>query len=953
MKSLCAALVAAPLLASAASGCSGRPCEEFNPAVLIEFRFETDDMRRRTDGLRVVARVDQTSWTSTLALMRAALDRETLPLELDDPPPTTGFTLEVTATALDGSEEIGTGSARIQGTPDACNEVFVQLQLPDDPDAGGGPDAGGPDAGEPVDGGEPAPGMLQADPPFYEASWVPRGETRAFSIQVRGGDDVDLEGLTATATGATSWLDCSLSGTGPTTRTLSCTAETDALAGRVADAIRLTAPGAAEARVPITLRVFRTLHVGLRANTCPHEIAPGGSTSNACNFVGSDFFEGGDAVINAVANIAPFDRLVIHDNLGTPAFYFVPGGSGLRIPRDSWLTAAPTADPQDVVLQCKNARALQLIGDRVRVEGFTIAAGSGCFPTITTWPGLEPVDGTGGHRIDRMVIAALYPERYGGNNIQTPLALSEDTYVSNSHIYGYWEGVGDLSFADRSEIFSNTFVFFQHLPAFNFASEPSATILARGVDGLKIANNVFVALPRADGPLVRADFRTTALLFEGNVTEGYPLPIVDGHDVTDPSHQIEADPQTTAELESPLRPVFLADAEVRSSDEAYGLGRSLDGVDWEEGVPPRVPGAFHNRSTLTLPRRAALTLGEVGCTPPECDLSASELNEVQRAVWSLWPGGVLDISPGTYAGNFVVSWPISIRGTGTDPGDVRLLYVNEDALLTNMGLWENHRALATVTGCAQGDVNIENLTIDLTGAGADLGHGVFLEGMLPGFQGVPFQHRVSRVEILAGNADLTELEMGVRAGTGSIVQDTLIHGNWPMCGRITAANRTTSRPPAVSATLINVTCRLTGPLTIAGFQLAAADNTNFVNMLVVTETATTAPLFGVQRRTVGDDGEFALDAPLSFDTFRTSYRGFGSVIGADFVQLPAYALDESEEHPAGAIFVSPTNHQLDGDSAAVDTGVDPATINPEWTSGVSLNGVDRTGRAVDRGAYEQ
>ena len=726
------------------------------------------------------------------------------------------------------------------------------------------------------------------------------------------------------------WLTAALGSPGRTTRTVTLTASTaDLVGGRYGSEVSLQVPGVPVLTVPVAVGVFQPVHAGPAADTCPHE-EPGGGENTTCDFTGSQALSRAADVLN------PYEHLIIYDGGRRPAIYEARNQGEVALPANTWISSAAGVEPENVVLRCRrNRRALRLAGDGVRIERFTILSAGQCDRVITTWED-GPEDGTGGHEIDRMIVAALSPERFGANSIRFAFGLSEETSLTNSHVYGYWEGVGNLSFADNTKIVGNTFVFYQR---------DDSAMVASGVDGLRVVNNVFVVLPGADGPLVQADSETTRLVVSGNVIEGYPAPVVADYNVEDPTNTIARNTASLAGLESPLRPRFLQRVEPPVSGEESSVGTSLDGVD-VDGKIPALPGAFQRRSALT-DRPDGMRLGPPNCGAA-CDLLADEVdNPVQVAAWSLWPGKTLRLEPGTYAGSVVVSWPINIEGTGARLADVVLRHDLQDPLWEAGDLWDPHRAVIAVLYEANG-TTIQNLRIE-TGSGRsseDLDYALFVEGQEPGGE-TSGPRVIVRTVVVNAAADLgSDPASAIRTGDRVLIQDALIQGGWGSCGRVSSREARGSTPEVVSD-FINVTCRLTGS-SHAGFDLGDVRGARFIN--VIAETGSPAgPLF----RAYGD-GSF----PKSFAGHAVHYVGFSSLFGGFTPADGMYAVDTVEELLMSPFVDSPTGGLLRSESPPIDSGV-PPTVNdnlwpPDVAPGRSVNGVDRSGvMRIDRGAYEQ
>jgi hypothetical protein len=98
----------------------------------------------------------------------------------------------------------------------------------------------------------------------------------------------------------------------------------------------------------------------------------------------------------------------------------------------------------------------------------------------------------------------------------------------------------------------------------------------------------------------------------------------------------------------------------------------------------------------------------------------------------------------------------------------------------------------------------------------------------------------------------------------------------------------------------------------------------------------------------------ALDYPTSFDATNwvirngdTMFDGFTAMDGTYGVTP---IVDVMANDP---FFVSPTDSHLDVGADGIDTGVAPSSIDPTLDLGTTLDGVDRNGRVIDHGAYEQ
>ncbi len=667
-------------------------------------------------------------------------------------------------------------------------------------------------------------------------------------------------------------------------------------------------------------------------------------------------FFGEEGLRAATAQSRQFDHYTLHSDDGQQAIYEGP----VTIDERAWLSAAPDTEPRLVALTldtCELADetilsgVLHLAVDGIRVEGFTVVGARFC-RAITTWPSTAPTDGTQGHEIVRMNIAALLPEHDGRNNIQSSLGLSANATVAFSHFYGYWEDIGDLSQAHGSLIAHNTFAFYQESGKTSADTVPASISSVEGVDGLQILNNVFIALPVARTPLVQGNAATRNFAMRGNVFYGFSRADVTDVGVNTDSasglgNNIEESPDLQTPLLSPYRPQFLRTNRPMVSDSLRLSGRSIDGIEVTRGrledETPALPGAFQMMSDATAPI-TVVRLGPTGCRVPEqCTLSADVDNEMQVAVWSLWPGGTLQIAPGTYAGNAVVSWPISIMGDRTDL--VVLRAATEDELWRRTELWW-HGAVVAITREAHESSRLEQVTIE-PAPSASIPNGILVEGPQPEdlrlYSGRP---RVENVIIRRNDADAAELQSAFVVGTRSWVQDALVVGPWQSCvelGSIVGSLRT-------DAALINMTCRLTGPGPAArrgAIEVNGAVNAHFVNWVVQAESGGNVALF----HKVGGEGI------VSFTARSMYYRGMGAGLatGFPFVQEDRFVFEDVAALNASP-FVSATNSRLADGSPGIDDGVDPSTIQfleTLYMGGRGLDGNIRNRATIDRGAYER
>jgi len=123
---------------------------------------------------------------------------------------------------------------------------------------------------------------------------------------------------------------------------------------------------------------------------------------------------------------------------------------------------------------------------------------------------------------------------------------------------------------------------------------------------------------------------------------------------------------------------------------------------------------------------------------------------------------------------------------------------------------------------------------------------------------------------------------------------------------------------------------------------------------VALDLETPAPLFRAQRRSVGDTAAKALDLPKSFKLVNATIRGVTSTYDGFASSDGSYTLTEVHVLPMpSTFFVSATDSHLATGAYAIDTGVNPVTLDSTLHAGTSLDGVSRQGRKIDQGAYEQ
>ena len=112
------------------------------------------------------------------------------------------------------------------------------------------------------------------------------------------------------------------------------------------------------------------------------------------------------------------------------------------------------------------------------------------------------------------------------------------------------------------------------------------------------------------------------------------------------------------------------------------------------------------------------------------DITQAEDNEIQKAVWLAWPGATIEIFPSAtpYAGNAVVTWPVTLigAGSGTTPEDVVLESREEDTILTTSNAWL-HRAIIVHSLSTLDAMHLRNLTLRVNATAAANQHAVFIE----------------------------------------------------------------------------------------------------------------------------------------------------------------------------------------------------------------------------------
>jgi len=413
-----------------------------------------------------------------------------------------------------------------------------------------------------------------------------------------------------------------------------------------------------------------------------------GPTSDGCRRAGATAcdYSGTGGLYDATRAIGPGTRIILYAG-ATQTFYDGP----VSLPANTWLGPPRDIGPTQVVIRCDNpggtpSGTIELAGDNSRIHGITVAVGSDCGHVFSAYPGRVAADATGGHLIERILGFAYAPPVWGSNGIEEPFRLGPDSTLRNSRFFGYFQTF-DFAEAHRSRVLNNTFVIF----------ESRGGLDVSGVAGLTVANNIFL-LTRGgiDTPIFSGSPETVGLTLTGNVAE-HEAGWAEGLD--HPSNIVQADGRGVLNLESPLTPLFLSDAQVPAELTVAAEGTSLDGVAID-GMTTVLPGASQARSANRTPRRTVVRVGEDDCDGTPCNIHKDIIEEIQAAVWSAWPGSTIEIYPSStaYAGNAVIPWTLTIRGMGAE-GDVVLADGRESQALQDAGHW-SHGSILAVLGFA-------------------------------------------------------------------------------------------------------------------------------------------------------------------------------------------------------------------------------------------------------------
>ena len=683
-----------------------------------------------------------------------------------------------------------------------------------------------------------------------------------------------------------------------------------------------------------------TFHIGPLEDSCPHEVD--GAMTNACDAVGTF------ALRIAVETLRYYEEgglVVMHDNAGTAADYV----GGVNVPGDVTIRAADGADPRDIAVWHEGEGGLfRLREDNVHLTGFTLVC-DGCTHPVTTRSDPE-VEGTETehHLIENVILAAVVPEHVGSNSVASPIqSLGPESIFRNAHVWGYFEGTVDLTFARDSVISHTTWLYFQ-----NPGSD--AVFDVRAGDGVEISNNMFASLAKTVQGVVLANDGTTDLTVAGNVAEGFNE-VLSGIADTDSDVTAANNAVGELEVESPRAPLILADSGFEASTTGVAEGVSLDGVELE-GLEGRLPGAFQTRSQLSLPRRTVITVGENTCGGSDCDVNQGFENELQFAAHSAWPGSRVEVYPSgePYAGPVVISWPTEFVGVGANPEDVVIEPIFEDEFLEDYGLWFGADfTIIDVIGGTTGGVKLENFTVH---AGAN-DRGITHEGN--DGETVSSPHEISRVVIrdIGTLGDEEWASPALYLGDAVIAHDILVHGEFRSCVRFGPRPYGSHETPESEAFVYNLTCRLTKPLidgdTLAAFEVASVDGGIIANAAV--EMAQEGPLFRAQRRSSGDaDPVDAVDKPIAFHAEAIAAEGHDALYDGFTDADGTYTLVAVDAViPGDPFFVSATDSHLDPLAIALDSGIDPSMLNGLLSLGTSLDGTDRETAVPDRGCYEE
>lgn len=791
------------------------------------------------------------------------------------------------------------------------------------------------DASDAEDGPPPL-GALVASPNSFEEHWASLRSNLVFETTITREDGYRLPGLSASSVADWAVVSAPVA-IDAYSATITITVDTrDLAAGSHGTAITVYGDDAYSipAIIDVDIRAVPHYHVGPSPRTCHH-------TDDFLGDIDTCDYYGDEAIIDAALDmVATGGRILIYADGSSPARYAGP----VEVFGDTWISPSAGFTRDDVLVMSTGGEStFMLSGDNIHLQDITILNGCGSQGAVMAWPAYnEPSGATEDHLIEGIVGLAFCPEILGGNSLTEPLRIGPTNTIRNSMFVGYYEGSIDLSEASGARIVNNTFVHYQNTGGLWDVS---------GGADLVIANNVVAILTRSISTFLTASAGTSGLTLADNYVEGVSS-LGEGLDLVWMPGPIEGNVVGEVELESPMNPLPLSDSAQRAGLVVSGEGVSLDGVDLSSVAELR-PGAFQLPSTLSLPRRATIRVGSGDCGGSGCDVTASEDNEIQRAVWSAWPGGVVEVyGSGTpYAGNAVISWSITLRGMGASPEDVVLESGEEDELLLDFSLWR-HDSVLTVLKDLEDPVLIEELTVIVDADAAADDHAIMLESNV----GRPPSRSHELRRLIAETVGVSSgLDSALYLGHDVLSQEVLINGDFNVCVRFGMRYQTYSEANASTSQVVNMTCRLNGSgehEPDAVFDVASVEDSIFANIAV--ETSGAAPMFRARRRSLDDTGVTALDTPTSFTAHSVSYRGPTELFdGFADVDGTYVLVDVVEVDAPDPFFVSATDSTLAPGAAAIDSGVDPSTLDPDLSPGTSLNNVDRTGGQIDRGAYEQ
>jgi hypothetical protein len=291
---------------------------------------------------------------------------------------------------------------------------------------------------------------------------------------------------------------------------------------------------------------------------------------------------------------------------------------------------------------------------------------------------------------------------------------------------------------------------------------------------------------------------------------------------------------------------------------------------------------------------------------------------------------------------------VSIVGVGAQPEEVTIVARAEDSLrIAHDQVYGRHLAILAIAPLLARPVTLENLTLRVT---PPVGTLTLERAIMTERADLAARHSVRRLRLETQGA--TGVEEALYLADGIDVQDVLITGAFETCARFglydsNGSPNTVPLPPTSNA-IVNTTCRLLPGGVRAGFEVGSVTNGRFVNLAI--ELADGAPLFAAHARPQAGP----LELPVSFAAYACSAVNFSMAFGGFTMTDGTYDLNGLEAVLAGApFFASATDAHLQSGTTGIDSGIDPAVLVPGFTSGTALDGTPRTGRVLDRGAYEQ